>query len=55
VRLLVSPVTETGADMPAPLKGDSILFDGTTYQVIGNDPLKPADEAVMYAVQARGV
>jgi hypothetical protein len=56
VRLIVAPKQSDGTDMPIPAADtDTMLFDGTTYSVVGVDPLKPADESVLYYVQARGV
>lgn len=56
VRLLISPKCSDGTDMAQPATDtDTILFDGTTYIVIGSDPLKPATEAAMFAAQCRGV
>ena len=53
VKLLVSPVQLTGADMPTPLSNDRIQFDGTTYTVIAVGPWNYAGLAVGYELQVR--
>ena len=53
VKLLVSPVQLSGADMPMPLSNDSIQFDGTTYTVIAVGPWNYAGLAVGFELQVR--
>ena len=53
VKLLVSPVQLTGADMPTPLSNDRIQFDGTTYTVIAVGPWNYAGLAVGFELQVR--
>ena len=53
VKLLVSPVQLSGADMPAPLSNDRIEFDGTTYTVIAVGPWSYAGLAVGFELQVR--
>jgi hypothetical protein len=56
VRLIIGPKQADGTVMPVPATTtDTVLFDGTTYLVVGSDPFKPADESVLLYVQARGV
>ncbi|MDH0798584.1 hypothetical protein [Pseudomonas carnis] len=53
VKLLVSPVQLSGADMPTPLSNDRIEFDGTTYTVIAVGPWNYAGLAVGFELQVR--
>ena len=53
VKLLVSPVQLSGADMPIPLSNDRIEFDGTTYTVITVGPWNYAGLAVGFELQVR--
>lgn len=53
VKLLVSPVQLSGADMPTPLSNDRIQFDGTTYTVIAVGPWNYAGLAVGFELQVR--
>ena len=53
VKLLVSPVQLSGADMPIPLSNDRIQFDGTTYTVIAVGPWNYAGLAVGFELQVR--
>jgi len=53
VKLLVSPVQLSGADMPVPLSNDRIQFDGTTYTVIAVGPWNYAGLAVGFELQVR--
>jgi len=53
VKLLVSPVLLTGADMPKPVSQDKILFDGDTYTVQNVEPWNYAGLNVGFSVQAR--
>ncbi len=53
VKLLISPVLLTGADMPKPVSQDKILFDGDTYTVQNVEPWDYAGLAVGFSVQAR--
>lgn len=53
VKLLISPVLLTGADMPKPVSQDKILFDGDTYTVQNVDPWDYAGLAVGFSVQVR--
>ena len=53
VKLLVSPVQLSGADMPLPLSNDRIQFDGTTYTVIAVGPWNYAGLAVGFELQVR--
>jgi hypothetical protein len=56
VRLILAPEATDGTAMVQPATDtDVIVFDGTSYTVVGTDPLKPADEAVLFYVQCRGV
>lgn len=53
VKLLISPVLLTGADMPKPVSQDNILFDGDTYTVQNVEPWNYAGLNVGFSVQAR--
>jgi hypothetical protein len=53
VKLLISPVLLTGADMPKPVSQDKILFDGDTYTVQNVEPWNYAGLNVGFSVQAR--
>lgn len=53
VKLLVSPVQLSGADMPTPLSNDRIQFDGTTYTIIAVGPWNYAGLAVGFELQVR--
>ncbi|QOQ76482.1 hypothetical protein IMF22_05340 [Pseudomonas poae] len=53
VKLLVSPVQLSGADMPVPLSNDRIQFDGTAYTVIAVGPWNYAGLAVGFELQVR--
>lgn len=53
VKLLVSPVQLSGADMPIPLSNDRIQFDGTTYTVIAVGPWNYAGLVVGFELQVR--
>lgn len=53
VKLLVSPVQLTGEDMPRPMETDTVIFDGTTYTVVGVEPWNYAGVSVGFEVQAR--
>jgi hypothetical protein len=53
VKILVSPVQLTGADMPTPITLDKILFDGDTYTVQNVEPWNYAGLNVGFSVQAR--
>jgi hypothetical protein len=56
VRLLMNPNATNGTAMAQPATAtDTILFDGTTYAVIGVDPFDFAGESVAFYVQCRGV
>lgn len=53
VKLLVSPVQLSGADMPVPLQNDEITFDGSRYTVIHVEPWNYAGLAVGFELQVR--
>lgn len=53
VKLLLSPVTLSGGDLPPPAPGDEIVFDTSTYMVVACAPIEPADLACGFKVQAR--
>lgn len=56
VRLILAPECTDGTAMVQPATDtDTIAFNGTTYTVVGADPLKPADESVLFYAQCRGV
>ncbi|WP_454863362.1 hypothetical protein [Pseudomonas hormoni] len=53
VKLLISPVLLTGADMPKPVSQDKIIFDGDIYTVQNVEPWNYAGLNVGFSVQAR--
>lgn len=53
VKLIVSPVQISEADMPQPKPADAITFDGSVYQVIDVKPWNYAGVACGFEVQAR--
>lgn len=55
VRMLVSPVTSTGADMPPPTTNDVIVFDGSEYNIISIGPWDYAGVTCGWALQCRGL
>ncbi len=55
VRMLVSPVTLGGTDMPTPSTNDVILFDGSEYSVIGVGPWDWAGVTCGWVCQCRGL
>lgn len=55
VRMLVSPVTLNGQDMPDPSTNDVIQFDGSTYNVVHVGPWDYAGVTCGWALQCRGV
>ncbi len=52
-KLLLSPVTLAGADMPEPRVVDLVSFDGKTYRVISVAPWNYAGLVCGFAVQMR--
>lgn len=53
VKLIVSPVQISEADMPQPKPADAITFDGSVYQVVDVKPWNYAGVACGFEVQAR--
>ncbi|WP_273807275.1 MULTISPECIES: hypothetical protein [unclassified Pseudomonas] len=53
VKLLVSPVQADGTDLPEPVTGDQIRFDGKVLKVISVEPWNYAGVACGYEVQGR--
>lgn len=53
VQIIVSPVQLSGEDMPAPVHGDAITFDGTKYGVESVAPWNFAGLDLGFVVQAR--
>lgn len=52
-RLLVSPVRLDGSDMPTPSPANTVLFDGTRYQIVSIEPWNYAGVTCGYALQVR--
>lgn len=52
-KLILSPVTLDGIDLPDPESGDQIDFDGSRYQVVSVKPWNYAGVDIGYEVQGR--
>lgn len=55
VRIIVSPVTLDGADMPQASTNDEIVFDGSSYNVINVGPWRYANVTCGFELQCRGL
>ncbi len=54
-RILLSPVTADGSDIPEPSTNDVILFDGNEYNIIRVGPWDYAGVTCGYELQCRGM
>lgn len=55
VRILLSPVTLDGSDMPTPSTNDIIVFDTSSYNVINVGPWRYANVTCGFELQCRGL
>lgn len=55
VEILVSPVQSAGQDIPQPSTNDVIVFDGSTYNVVGVRPGNYAGVDCFYKAHCRGI
>lgn len=54
-RILLSPTTADGSDIPEPSTNDVILFDGSEYNIIRVGPWNFAGVSCGYELQCRGL
>lgn len=54
-RILLSPVSADGSDIPEPSTNDVILFDGSEYNIIRVGPWDYAGVTCGYELQCRGL
>lgn len=55
VEILVSPVQASSQDIPQPSTNDVIVFDGSTYNVVGVRPGNYAGVDCFYKAHCRGI
>jgi hypothetical protein len=53
VRLIVAALDASGAELPAPVNGDTALYAGDCLNVIGTEAIRKAGVAITYVVQLR--